>query len=269
MNYKFLILPIFALLSLKINGMEKEFKLDKSELWQQLPHELKTHIFGFAAWHALSIELKEEIISCLAQARTPEQLIRSMQNIICTNKELNKLAQDAIIEFTKNYIEKNKFQADTDLLKAIKRQQISVVKALLKAGINVDTKYGDNATALMLAISYSNKEIIEMLIEAGANVNAKDNLGNTPLMLAASKGSNNIVNLLLDNKANVNVKTNGGYTALTFAAANGHIEVVKDLISKGANCNILDNDRYTPLMRAKRNDHHQIVQMLRGAGAKE
>ena len=60
------------------------------------------------------------------------------------------------------------------------------------------------------------------LLKAGADVNKADNLGCTALYRASSKGHTDIVHTLIKAGADVNKATNYGLTALFLASENGY-----------------------------------------------
>ncbi|MCL4360907.1 ankyrin repeat domain-containing protein [Candidatus Dependentiae bacterium] len=109
----------------------------------------------------------------------------------------------------------------------------------------------DNGFALRSAISARNEKIIEALIKAGMDVNSKDLNGTTPLMEAAQrKGS--IVKLLLNSgaKTSIDEKNNKGETALILASRSFDLEkttIMLLLIRAGANIYEKDNDGKTAL----------------------
>jgi ankyrin repeat protein len=96
-----------------------------------------------------------------------------------------------------------------------------VVRALIKAGADVNAKDNDGFTPLIWGAAKNGKgaEIVAVLIQAGADIHAKDNNGSTPLMWAAGCKNTEAVNTLIQAGADVNVKNGDGETALMWAAA--------------------------------------------------
>lgn len=132
-----------------------------------------------------------------------------------------------------------------------------VVKALLEAGANANSKNAAGLTPLFFACinGKENTRIVRMLLKAGANVNAKSDDGETPLMIAACTGKEAVVNILLEHKADVNVIASGEgiaylgcskvdsdfsapYSALTIAHCKSFSKIVAALIRAGADVNI-------------------------------
>ena len=126
------------------------------------------------------------------------------------------------------------------------------VRALLKAGANVEAESDTGRTPLLAAAARGNMEAVEVLVHAGANVNVMDRApvtfeggaGMTPLMYVAARGADHIFMSketgsaaalsLLKAGASVNVKDAQGWTALDHALAIDHSEVVKVLVEAGA-----------------------------------
>jgi ankyrin repeat protein len=80
---------------------------------------------------------------------------------------------------------------------------VTVYKALLKHGADVNAKSKDGRTPLM---NVSNDTIASMLIKAGADVNAQSIYGETPLIEACSQGNPGVVAVLLEAGADVNAR---------------------------------------------------------------
>lgn len=83
-----------------------------------------------------------------------------------------------------------------ELHRAVKRQDIDVVRALLKDGADPnDSALG--STPLMFASKLCNTQVIRLLLDAGADPNRAGPGDWTPLAMAASEGSVRAVALLL------------------------------------------------------------------------
>jgi ankyrin repeat protein len=108
-----------------------------------------------------------------------------------------------------------------------------------------------------------NKELIELFVKAGIDVNAKDTNGATALMYTAMVGKPEIVKLLIDNSANINASDVQGLTALGVASAAGNNEVVKLLLEKGADINVA----LSPLALALSKKKYEISKLLIEKGA--
>jgi ankyrin repeat protein len=178
----------------------------------------------------------------------------------------------------------------TMLMRAAEGGRASVVRALLKKGVDVNARDGHGRTALMLtaarghlqvvklllaagadpnlrAVSFhagdltaltaameaspeSRVEIIDALLAAGAQLNPAD-AGRTPLIRAVEKKDLSLMKLLLNRGADVNWKNRSGLTLLMAAVAEGSPDAVKFLIDAGADVNAQSNDGKTALSLAE------------------
>lgn len=109
----------------------------------------------------------------------------------------------------------------TALCVAVCYEEKSVVQLLIcfEAAVNTIDKYG--ATALHYAVDRNNLAIVRILLKAGADIDARDPNGNTPLLRNIIRYDNKdhagwvMVRLLLEEGATPNIRNNAGYTALT------------------------------------------------------
>src|SRR5271157_5666677 len=94
------------------------------------------------------------------------------------------------------------FGADLRLVDAVEKRDQKAVRALIKAGADVNAVRDDGSTPLIWAASRDDAEIVSALLAAGAKVNAADENGETPLLLACGNGNLAMARVLLDAKAN-------------------------------------------------------------------
>ena len=163
-----------------------------------------------------------------------------------------------------------KFENDggSMLLRAIRSDDIKLVKLLISKGADVNfvnQKYG--YTPLLLAASQGSIEIIDLLISNKANTNYRIN-GRTPLSLAVRNGYIKTVKLLLSRGAKVNEKDVNGETLLHEAAGFGLLDICIQLINYGADIDPKDNKGDTPLHRAARECYPKVFALLLSKGAK-
>ena len=156
----------------------------------------------------------------------------------------------------------------TALHRAVHREDIKEVSALLRAGANVKASNRYGVTPLWLACLNGNIAIIEALLEAGADPNTATPEGETVLMTAARTGKVDAVKALLARGANVNAKEAWrGQTALMWAAAEGHPQVIQVLIEGGADIHARSTGGFTALLFAARDGQFPAVRTLLDAGA--
>lgn len=159
-------------------------------------------------------------------------------------------------------------QSDTRVVVAMKHQDATAAKALIKQRADVNAPDVDGATALQWAAHWNDLDTVKALIAAGAKANVASRYGVTPLHEAASIGSAPIVNALLRAGATADATYGEGETPLMLAARSGNLDTVKLLVEAGANVNATEKFRgQTALMLAAVENHADIVQALISAGA--
>jgi ankyrin repeat protein len=153
------------------------------------------------------------------------------------------------------------------LVEAVKRGDREAVRTLLRQGLNVDTRAGDGATALLWASYKDDLETARLLIQAGADVNAANDLGATPIWAASRNGSVPMARLLIEASANPNPPLLLGETPIITAARSGAADIVEMLLAKGAEVNARGARGQTPLMFAAAERHPNVVKVLLAHGA--
>lgn len=158
--------------------------------------------------------------------------------------------------------------AGTPLIDAVKRQDQSAVRTLLRQKIDVNAAETDGATALHWAASRNDVAIAQLLVKGGAKVDPLNEYGVTPLSLALENGSTAMTTLLLGAGANANLALPTGETPLMTASRTGNLDTVKALLDKGADANAAEPEQQqTALMWALSERHNAIAQLLVERGA--
>lgn len=130
---------------------------------------------------------------------------------------------DAVSEAISQGIDVNAISSNGEaaLHKAIRNNQLSIVRILLEAGVNPNLKEESvqGYPPLMIALNYAkiSNDIFQALLEAGADINSSSSQDQTVLMLAVFKLNTKAVRQLLELGANFNAKDENNYTALTLA----------------------------------------------------
>jgi len=159
-------------------------------------------------------------------------------------------------------------KSDERLVEAAKEKDIQAVRALLKAGVDVNTRRADGATALLWAAHWDELEMADLLLGAGANVNAAEDRGVTPLARASENRSASMVAKLLAAGANPNAAQTSGLTPLMTGARTGNLDVVKALLARGADVAVaIPASGQTALMWATAEGHRDVMRELVAHGA--
>lgn len=160
----------------------------------------------------------------------------------------------------------------TALYAAAYGDSIEVVRLLLNAGAEVNTKPGHHGTPLHAAASRGRVEIVRLLLDAGVQVNTECGAYHGSLQAADGGGKWDIVHPSLDIRALINAEPlqyNGvwGYSnsALGVAARGGHTNVMELLIMRGAEIN--GTNGVSPLWDAVCNSQLGAMQLLHKHGA--
>lgn len=137
----------------------------------------------------------------------------------------------------------------------------------LNAGIDLNTAFRFEGTALHLAVEKSKNTIASKLIDAKADVNATNAAGETPLMITDSF---EVAKKLIENGADVNARDKKGYTALIKHVDNCYysnydekIKIIKLLLKHGANTKTEAADGACAISIAKRKREKEIVDLIK------
>ena len=157
---------------------------------------------------------------------------------------------------------------DLRLVDAARHQDASAVRALVDAGVDVNVRQPDGATALHWAVHWNDLQTARLLIDAGAGLDTANAHGVTALSLAAVNASAGMVTLLLDAGSDPNVARATGETPLMRAASTGNRAAVDALLAAGAEIGAADPvTKQTALMWAASRRHPTVVAALLAGGA--
>ena len=159
------------------------------------------------------------------------------------------------------------------LARAIGRNDVKAVEALLQGGADANEQDGDGYSMLRLAAILGCTAIARVLIENGADVNGvdahDDMMGSTPLMSAVSMNSLAIARLLLDSGANINAVNVRGWTALMYAVVTNRMEIMSLLIDRGADAGLRNRDGATAQKLAEVRNRKEMAQLLKEAPSQQ
>src|SRR6476660_6710566 len=147
---------------------------------------------------------------------------------------------------------------------AARKGDAATVKKLLDEGVDVNTKFRYNATALFYACDHGHVEVVKVLLDHGAAMNLKDTFyGFTPLMLATGPAQKKkpehteIAKLLIAKGAE------GKELALNNANQSGDASLAKAVLDKGG---VAPADLSDALEMAKAGNKPEMVTLLEQAG---
>ncbi len=147
------------------------------------------------------------------------------------------------------------------LMFAIKNNNLETVKLLIENGANVNDQKGIGSS-LMYACSYGFYEIIDLLISNNAKLNTVDGDKNNLLMIASKEGYLKIAKYLIGKNINVNEVNKIGNNALMFAILSNNIDIVKLLIKNDVDINWYNKEGVTALMLAVQQKRYNIIELL-------
>jgi ankyrin repeat protein len=154
---------------------------------------------------------------------------------------------------------------------AAEKNYVDVVECLLEAGVDVNIRSEkQKLTPLISAACCGSLEGVKALIKAGADINAQSSTGNTALMLAIDRGKIDVAITLIQSGADLEIKGQKGWTALHNAASGGdkgYKEVAEALLKAGASVDALSETMLTPLHEAAGKSLVEIVRLLVDHGA--
>ncbi len=147
------------------------------------------------------------------------------------------------------------------LVLAANRRHIGILRALIKAGANVDQK-DKNGSTWLPSYGFFDTGVSKILLEAGADPNATDKHGATALMRASNYGYEDEIKLLLEHHAEVGLKDHQGRNALMYAAEGKYVDAIPLLLAQGADPRWRDIDGLTALDLAKKAGNKVAVELL-------
>jgi len=154
----------------------------------------------------------------------------------------------------------------TTFTKAVKFNDVSEVKSLLKQGFNPNAVDPNGNPMLLLAIKDGSNGVTEVLLaDKRTDVDLSNKQGETPLMIASIQGDLPLVKILVKQKSAM--VDHIGWTPLHYACAKGQLEISQYLITNGAIVDSRSLNGTTPLMMAVQSGNEVLVKYLLDKGA--
>jgi len=152
------------------------------------------------------------------------------------------------------------------LQEAARKGDAATVKKLLDEGVDVNTKFRYNATALFYACDHGHLEVVKVLLDHGADTSGKDTFyGFTPLMLATGPAQKKMPAHTEIAKLLVQKGSPGKEIALSSAIRSGDTALAKVVLDSGG---VPAADLSDALEAAKAAQKTEIAALLVQAGAK-
>ena len=136
----------------------------------------------------------------------------------------------------------------------------AVVKALLDAGVDVDTEPGESTRPLELAVRFHHPEVVKVLLEAGAFIHEKPE--KVPLLLLALKnGDKDIADLLVEHGANVEYDTTL-VPLICRAVEMSSPELLQSLVNLGCDPTLVDSSDQNAIHHCVRHETRNLIALL-------
>ena len=151
-------------------------------------------------------------------------------------------------------------------------KQAGAIKALAKAGANINLLDKDRYDGVTIASVADDEETLRVLLALGASAKqVTSRYDGTALIAAAHLGHDGVVKQLIAAGAPLDHVNNLHWTAVieSIVLGNGgprHQETLRALIAAGANLQLADRQGNTPLQLARSRGYREMVQMLEQAG---
>jgi len=116
---------------------------------------------------------------------------------------------------------------DVEAFDTLAKGDVASARRLYEAGADVNARFRDGMTALMIMSSSASAESVDMLLRLGADPNLRGDDGGTALMIAAKRGRVEAVRLLIAAGADVHAEDDAGRTYRDHASAAGHPSVLE------------------------------------------
>lgn len=153
------------------------------------------------------------------------------------------------------------FYSQKHFLEAVRRGDVTEVRARIRDGYDVNSQYMGEKPALVFAAEAGKTDVARELIQAGARINGKGPGGTTPLHYAAYAGHAEVARLLIQGGADVK-----DAQLLPAAVRSGDVDTVEVLLQAGADANPAGGPSLIQVACSLR--RLEMVQALQKAGAR-
>jgi len=152
---------------------------------------------------------------------------------------------------------------------SIRRQNLPVVQALLRANSDVNFCDGRGCRAIHIAAETGDVDILRAVVNAGSPINVVNGNGTSPLHACMEGGYQKAALLLIEQGATVNRprRYDNGEAPIHVAARLGMNDVIRAVIRKGGDVNLPSANRSAPLHLAVKMKHSWTAKVLCEVGA--
>lgn len=181
---------------------------------------------------------------------------------------------DAVASASPAALEARDDRGRTPVHVAAYARQRDVIRALAKAGANLEALEDDRYDAVTIAAVADDEQTLAVLLELGASAKLVTSpYDGTALIAAAHLGHDGVVRQLIAAGAPLDHVNNLHWTALIEAVVLGdggprHQATVKALLDAGADTSRSDRDGRTPLTLARERGYREIEALLMASGAR-
>jgi ankyrin repeat protein len=201
------------------------------------------------------IELVARLIELGADVNFSSENDRLPLTVAIQNTNSSTLSEQYINLLLKNGVD---LEAEDDgksfLHSAAMNNNISLIKKLTTAGMDINKSDRDGNTPLNLAVSENYDTLARNIIALGADVNIANDEGCAPLFYAARNNNLSLINFLCNDSADVTAKNDNGQNIIQYLLANGEDSIsastdstVKLLLTKGVQAKNIQKDGSTIL----------------------
>lgn len=163
---------------------------------------------------------------------------------------------------------RSKDDGSTIVFKAIKENNLSIIKAFLKQGYKINDLYSAKKYPLLhYALEHGSVEAIELLLDYGANPDLFFD-GRSALMHCIKYNRPRALELLLMRSVNVNLTNHRLQTALFYVAKYGKPDLARALLEAGADLESIDQAGLTPFQFAVKNKNIPVARFLKSSRKK-
>jgi len=199
-----------------------------------------------------------------------QKLLSEKQSVLHRAIRSRKKVQvDILLNHGWDVNEKNK-HGDTPLMLTVQNNDVGLTKLLIKRNADLYAKNNSGKDALYYSLNAKSMDMLNVLIHAGINVERRYKNKRTPLMIAINNGNLAAVKLLLRGfGSNVHAVNNEGENALVMALKRRkkRVAMMEELLKKGADANSYDENGQSVLSIALSYRCYICVDLLLASGA--